>query len=165
MKEFASDIASAALLVLDGNCTPEVLAAAAAAARNNSGSRHTTTKVWFEPVSVAKAVRATAILHLLDFVSPNAAELRAMAGALRGGDAARSAADSRKEQPTGWSSFNSPQEALASLAPDISAVLDAGVANIILTIGELGVLICGVGADGKALQPALSGRQGLTTIV
>lgn len=35
--------------------------------------------IWFEPVSAAKAVRALGVLPLLDFVSPNAAELLALA--------------------------------------------------------------------------------------
>jgi len=39
--------------------------------------------VWFEPVSVAKSVRATHILKSVDFISPNAGELRAMADTVR----------------------------------------------------------------------------------
>lgn len=38
--------------------------------------------VWFEPVSVPKAVRATKVLSCLTYVSPNAHELIAMAVAL-----------------------------------------------------------------------------------
>lgn len=45
-------------------------------------------RLWFEPVSSAKAVRATGILHMLDFVSPNASELVAMANAVNGKAAA-----------------------------------------------------------------------------
>ena len=39
--------------------------------------------VWFEPVSTAKAGRAAQIMHNLDFVSPNAAELIAMAASVQ----------------------------------------------------------------------------------
>ena len=45
---------------------------------------HGSALLWFEPVSSAKATRATHILDKLDFVSPNAAELVAMASAVRG---------------------------------------------------------------------------------
>ena len=38
--------------------------------------------VWFEPVSVPKAVRATKVLSCLTYISPNAHELIAMAVAL-----------------------------------------------------------------------------------
>lgn len=38
--------------------------------------------VWFEPVSVAKAVRATKVLGCLTYTSPNAQELIAMAAAI-----------------------------------------------------------------------------------
>ena len=38
--------------------------------------------VWFEPVSVPKAVRATTVLKRLSYTSPNAHELIAMAAAL-----------------------------------------------------------------------------------
>lgn len=46
--------------------------------------------LWFEPVSSAKAVRATKILDKLDFVSPNALELTAMADAVLSKDAVSS---------------------------------------------------------------------------
>lgn len=39
--------------------------------------------LWFEPVSSVKAVRAVDVLHRLHFVSPNAAELVALAAAVR----------------------------------------------------------------------------------
>lgn len=38
--------------------------------------------VWFEPVSVPKAVRATKVLKWLSYTSPNAHELIAMAAAI-----------------------------------------------------------------------------------
>lgn len=38
--------------------------------------------LWFEPVSTAKAGRACDVMHLLDFVSPNAEELKAMAASV-----------------------------------------------------------------------------------
>ena len=38
--------------------------------------------IWFEPVSVAKAARATEVLSRLTYTSPNAQELIAMAAAL-----------------------------------------------------------------------------------
>ncbi len=39
--------------------------------------------MWFEPVSCPKSVRAEDVMNLLDYVSPNEAELVAMAASLR----------------------------------------------------------------------------------
>ena len=84
----ARRIANAAAVVLDGNCSPEALAAATAAAkgddagasdaRDSPSASRRGPSVWFEPVSVAKSTRAgeAGILSRVDFVSPNVAELR-----------------------------------------------------------------------------------------
>lgn len=67
-------LADAALLVVDGNLSPDqvahVLAAAAAAA----------VRVAFEPVSVAKAARSAALVRDLFLVTPNSDELAALTG-------------------------------------------------------------------------------------
>ena len=41
--------------------------------------------IWYEPVSAAKAVRATSALHMMHYISPNAEELISLAEALSSG--------------------------------------------------------------------------------
>ena len=53
--------------------------------------------VWFEPVSAPKSTRATALLSLLSFISPNEQELAAMAAAVRQQGGPRQ----QQEQPPG----------------------------------------------------------------
>ncbi|GBG78668.1 hypothetical protein CBR_g27891 [Chara braunii] len=74
--QFEDVIKSAAIVILDGNLLPETLEAACDVARQYG------VPIWFEPVSVAKAVRVASFLHKVDFVSPNEAELIAMSEVL-----------------------------------------------------------------------------------
>jgi hypothetical protein len=63
--------------------------------------------VWFEPVSAPKSTRATALLSLLSFISPNEQELAAMAAAVRHWqfDICRPAGEGR---PTGQAAAAAP---------------------------------------------------------
>ncbi|KDD75395.1 hypothetical protein H632_c704p0, partial [Helicosporidium sp. ATCC 50920] len=72
----ARALSQASWVVLDANLSAEAIAAAAAAAK------HAGRPVWLEPVSEPKALRCLASLPLAACVSPNRAELRAMAQAL-----------------------------------------------------------------------------------
>lgn len=96
--------------------------------------------VWFEPVSAPKASRATNILSLLDFISPNRAELISMATAYRqkqyGG---KRILTTRKTSSIATS--NGIQDVL-SLHHEIATLLEAGVRNIVLTLGANGVALC-----------------------
>ena len=106
--------------------------------------------VWFEPVSVAKSTRAgeAGILSRVDFVSPNVAELRAMAADVRArenGDAgdgdARDDRDAVRDatetatsaRPTAGSHDGphaSAREAAKATARDAETLLRAGVGRV-----------------------------------
>jgi sugar/nucleoside kinase (ribokinase family) len=101
--------------------------------------------VWFEPVSVAKSVRATAVLCHLAFISPNEEELVAMASAA----AAKQFDISCSCSPP--SSIAHQQQSQVSvqlmnrlwcLRPHIAILLAAGVQNILLTLGAQGAVLC-----------------------
>lgn len=161
----ARRIANAAAVVLDGNCSPAALAAAAAAATENraggtDGIRRTPL-VWFEPVSVAKSTRAgeAGILSRVDFVSPNVAELRAMAADVRARERARelaatpsaaAAAASVSSPPDG--EYASAWAAANATARDAETLLRAGVGRVVLTLGSLGVLVCERNPDGDGAR-------------
>lgn len=157
----ARRIANAAAVVLDGNCSPAALAAAAAAATengaggNDDGVRRTPL-VWFEPVSVAKSTRAgeAGILSRLDFVSPNVAELRAMAADVRARERAATqsaaAAASVSSAPDG--EYASAWAAANATARDAETLLRAGVGRVVLTLGSLGVLVCERNPDGDGAR-------------
>lgn len=120
--------------------------------------------LWFEPVSVPKAVRATGALHRLHYVSPNAEELVAMAGAVRSvsgmpplpepglattSDAGDRNGEGQPRLPEASGSGRGCDDAVAEvrrrvgeLAPHLCTVLGAGVRNVVLTLGCLGAAWC-----------------------
>ena len=150
----AARIAAARVVVLDGNCAPATLAAAVAAARAPNETRRRKKEdaplVWFEPVSVAKAARVfeASVAREVDVVSPNLAELRAMARAARraapGG--ARPEKESESLSFTEKESEPPPAataaDALALARDDVDALLDAGIGNVVVTLGALGLALC-----------------------
>ena len=100
--------------------------------------------VWFEPVSVPKSVRAAAALHLLQYISPNAAELIAISEAICLKDDSLA---SKKTHSTEYGESNTRQgtagkEKVMELKHHIKRVLDAGVGNIVLTLGADGAALC-----------------------
>lgn len=131
--------------------------------------------VWFEPVSVPKSVRATRLLSLLDYVSPNERELAAMAAAARQQEQQRQqqqqqrvgGAGSSDEQRHGSAPAThtaaaaalpaaaTAEAALRSMLPDIVTLLRAGVRHVVLTLG----------ADGAALCTLAAGRRAVTGIL
>jgi sugar/nucleoside kinase (ribokinase family) len=136
---FTADVASAAIVILDGNCTPNVLAAAACAADTTADITETRRpRVWFEPVSVVKSTRAGAagILPLLEFISPNAGELRAMANEARSRRGVHQAADA-----AAGLEFMSAQGAVEAMHEDVAVMLHEGVRYVVLTLGAMGVLL------------------------
>ena len=156
VRRFRDDVRDAAVLVLDANCAGETLRCAAELAkgppgkeaglegwsRRPRGARRPI--VWFEPVSVAKSTRASdaGILAACDWISPNVAELRAMAKraraqtrdgfalAGRGGEHSHSGGE---RSASADESFASAREAAAAAAADVAATLDAGVGRVALT--------------------------------
>jgi sugar/nucleoside kinase (ribokinase family) len=176
VRRFRDDVRDAAVLVLDANCAGETLRCAAELAkgppgkeaglegwsRRPRGARRPI--VWFEPVSVAKSTRASdaGILAACDWISPNVAELRAMAKraraqtrdgfalAGRGGEHSHSGGE---RSASADESFASAREAAAATAADVAATLDAGVGRVALTLGALGALLCERGVPGDPGDP------------
>ena len=121
-------------------------------------------QVWFEPVSVPKAARVAGALHLLDYISPNAAELVSISEAItqRGSAQAqqrpetgkhRSAEGQRADEEMRQQLHRQPPEdcsgsrtagrrRVLELQQHIWRVLDAGVKRIVLTLGTDGAAIC-----------------------
>ena len=148
----AARIAAARVVVLDGNCAPAALAAAVATARapsdaSASASRRgvpkqkSTPLVWFEPVSVAKAARVfeAGVAREVDVVSPNLAELRAMARAARRASGRRADDDAENELENENENESPWNDATRD---DVDALLDAGIGSVVLTLGALGVVLC-----------------------
>lgn len=121
-------------------------------------------QVWFEPVSVPKAARAADALHLLDYISPNAAELVSMSEAIRQRRSAQAQQQPEtgkhrrcgeqhvdqeirqqiyeKEPEEGSGSGTAGRRRVLDLQQHIWRVLDAGVKRIVLTLGADGAAIC-----------------------
>jgi sugar/nucleoside kinase (ribokinase family) len=170
---FNNDIAAAAIVILDGNCTPDVLAAAAAAAAATRKPPPPSPpppspphpRVWFEPVSVAKSTRAGAagILPLLDFISPNAGELRAMANEARArrGERQVHAHDTHASSSSDSSfEFSSARDAVEAMHDDVAVMLREGVKHVVLTVGAMGVVLSSRGVHDTSSGLDDSGRGG-----
>lgn len=116
--------------------------------------------VWFEPVSVPKAGRVAGALHVLEYISPNAAELIAISEAVARQHLSRSGQISqdqmRQEQYGGQQQvgerlqrFRLDQEEVTAggrkvmeLEHHLKRVLEAGIRSIVLTLGADGAAIC-----------------------
>ena len=149
----ATSMASAPLLMLDANLSSAAIAAACQLCRS-SGSSDSRMCIWFEPVSVPKSTRATAVLSQLDFTSPNAAELRTMAAAARQQQersAHRSSDRKPCESPCACATGGSAERELHALLPDIRTLLAAGVRHIVLTLGAEGAALCRLAPDCRSL--------------
>lgn len=124
--------------------------------------------VWFEPVSVPKSTRATSLLSLLTYVSPNEHELAAMAAATRlqrhfqqeqqhcNGGASCCCNDScmlHGQRHTEQQQEDVPAT-LQKLAPDIATLLVAGVQHVVLTLGAQGAALCTLEARQQLIAGA-----------
>jgi sugar/nucleoside kinase (ribokinase family) len=157
------------VLVLDGNCAESTIAAAVDAAERVVGpwaNGEQKPLVWFEPVSVAKSIRATKVLAKLDFTSPNAGECRAMANAVR----AR-AGVAPLPMDSSVFEFRNIDDAVSTMCDDVGTLLRAGVRRVVLTLGSLGCVLVNKsdGGDGSWRHvPALTdgaGRPPLRSLV
>ena len=165
----ADSIGRATVLVLDGNCAESTIAAAVDAAERVVGpwaNGEQKPLVWFEPVSVAKSIRATEVLAKLDFTSPNAGECRAMANAVR----AR-AGVAPLPMDSSVFEFRNIDDAVSTMCDDVETLLRAGVRRVVLTLGSLGCVLVNKsdGGDGSWRHvPALTdgaGRPPLRSLV
>ena len=114
------------ITVLDANMSGVILRRAASIAKSSS------TPIWFEPVSVSKSRRILDLVHaglIIDYASPNLGELVAMAKVLRTGEELQNI-DIEEESDVNY--------VLRSIGKHASAVIEAGVRCIILTLGRLG---------------------------
>ena len=163
----ADSIGRATVLVLDGNCAESTIAAAVDAAERVVGAWANGEQkplVWFEPVSVAKSIRATEVLAKLDFTSPNAGECRAMANAVR----ARQGVAPLPMDSSVFE-FRNIDDAVSTMCDDVGTLLRAGVRRVVLTLGSLGcVLVKSDGDRSWRHVPALTdgaGRPPLRSLV
>eukprot|EP00887_Chlorella_sp_A99_P004169 scaffold23.g4169.t1 len=175
----AASLAGTPLLMLDGNLPAATIEAACrlrawgaqdgraadgAGSAGTAGASSSTSLassgqvIWFEPVSVPKSVRATTVLSSLAYISPNAAELVAMADAAREVQQQNSRRNALQQQATsssgpgpcsagsGASAGGLPGPAAAAevrrLLPHICTLLRAGVGHIALTLGANGAAMC-----------------------
>jgi len=127
IKKFEDVIKRAPVVMLDANLLAPAMESACHLAKEAN------VPVLFEPVSVAKSVRASKFLNLITYVSPNEAELVAMAESLVN---KRLVDDEEKRE------MAEPAMSLWRMRHCIKALLDTGLAFIILTMGSHGAVLC-----------------------
>ncbi|BBN07462.1 hypothetical protein MPTK1_4g03940 [Marchantia polymorpha subsp. ruderalis] len=143
--KFTGEIQRASVLLVDANLDPLVIKLACEVASDAD------VPVWFEPVSVAKSVRATGCLSSMSYISPNEAELVAMANALH-----PTQFSSEKRRGSMYvvtigdeMSRNNVYTVIYKLKDCIRKLLHAGVMYIILTVGSLGAVWCSMDLAGE----------------
>lgn len=88
------------------------------------------------------------MLQCLDYISPNAAELRSMASAVLE-LSPRQHRNFKPEANVIVLNQDGTMRLLLSLRPHIQAVLEAGVKNIVLTLGSSGAALCTLSKDSS----------------
>ncbi|WOL16934.1 hypothetical protein Cni_G25722 [Canna indica] len=129
IKQFENYIRSAPMLILDANLHPQSIEFACQIAAGAG------IPIWFEPVSVKKSTRITAVVNYITCASPNENELIAMANAL-----SPTTEFQLYVKPT--QGHQSPESLFHILKPAICFLLDKGIKMLIVTLGSDGVFLC-----------------------
>jgi pseudouridine kinase len=132
------------IIVLDGDLSQSAIECACRIAVS------TGTRIWFEPASASKAVRVTNVIHLLDFVSPNIAEVKSLADSLRKRgikSRRRWCKSAHRAQPIPANS--AMPVCLKDSIQHLLILLDAGVRYILLTMGANGSALCSLSDEGQ----------------
>ena len=157
-RESGGDSATVAVVVVDGNLSAAAVAAASASASAASPSSPSPGIALFEPVSVSKGVRAVREGGLkCRVMTPNAAELLAMARAVEGGAPPERSTSSSTSASTSTSGpllcDDGGEKGLDSLlkstlSPAARALISRGVCDFVLvTLGEKGAALVGREGD------------------
>ncbi|KAG6556246.1 hypothetical protein Mapa_002187 [Marchantia paleacea] len=143
--KFTGEFQSASVVLIDANLDPPVIKLACKLASNAD------VPVWFEPVSVAKSVRATDCLSAIAYISPNEAELVAMANALH-----PTHFSSQKRRGSMYlvttgdrMSRNNAFAVIYKMKDCIRKLLHAGVKYVVLTVGSVGAVWCSMDPAGE----------------
>ena len=93
---------------------------------------------------MAKAARVfeAGVAREVDVVSPNLAELRAMARAARRANGRRADDDDKHENENENENESPGNDENDETRDDVDALLDAGIGSVVLTLGALGVVLC-----------------------
>ncbi|KAG7454455.1 hypothetical protein MATL_G00259880 [Megalops atlanticus] len=142
VSQFEKQLSSAPLVCLDGNIPVSTIDYVCSLAREHA------VPVWYEPTDADKACKPF-LSHswkALTFTSPNLAELRTMNQTLG--------------LPTPAELPSDPQEVLRCAAA-LSRPLLEHLQCVVVTLGPMGVLVCGEHEDGAVrLRPGKRRRQG-----
>jgi pseudouridine kinase len=146
---YTRDIENSYSVLIDGDLSQDAIKAVCSVIRNCVGKRPL---LFFEPVSAPKSMRAVPFLSVLDYASPNVAELKAMAGALLHKRKLRSQCERRNAAGgDGRFYFSEIEKALHAARPLLQLVLEEGLGNVVLTLGGLGAALCTLSADKSSI--------------
>lgn len=129
--QFENAIQSADFLLLDANLNAAALEAACKLAKGAN------VPIWFEPVSVSKSLRYAAISNNINYVSPNEAELVAMANGNTNTEEVLSVGVLKNDDRQ-----ISIHALIQHLEKHILVLLQKGVTYVVLTLGRHGVVLC-----------------------
>jgi len=147
LEAYARDIEKSHSVLIDGDLSQDAIEAICSSTKNNYPSLGRQPLLFFEPVSAPKAIRAVPFLSLLDYASPNLAELKAMAGGVLR-NYKRSYAFHKLKKTRGGSEI---EKVLQAARPLLQLVLEEGLSNVLLTLGSLGAALCTLSKDKSSI--------------
>ncbi|KAG7670718.1 hypothetical protein KSW81_004153 [Nannochloris sp. 'desiccata'] len=147
LEAYAIDIEKSHSVLIDGDLGQDAINAICCSIKNNYPSPNKKPLLFFEPVSAPKAVRAVPFLSVLDYASPNLAELKAMAEVVLKNYKSSCACHNLKEARGG----SEIGKLLQTARPLVQLVLEEGLKNVLLTLGSLGAALCTLSKDKSSI--------------
>jgi pseudouridine kinase len=144
LARYTREIQESHLVLIDGDLSQDAIEAVCTSSRNSSSNRRPL--LFFEPVSAPKSIRAVPFLSMLDYASPNVAELNAMAGAVLKRSERSHVVQKSSRGGMGFLS-EEKETALEAARPLLQLLLEEGLVNVILTLGSLGAALCSLSKD------------------
>ena len=148
LNKYTREIKDSHSVLIDGDLSQEAIKAVCSIIKTTNHS--TKPLLFFEPVSAPKSTRAVPFLSVIDYASPNMAELKAMARAVLQQNSRRSH-DMTQSGGTLKYSSSETEKTLQAARPLLQLVLEQGLGNVVLTLGSLGAALCTLSKDKKSI--------------
>jgi len=154
LEAYARDIEKSHSVLIDGDLSQDAIKTVCSSIKNSyrDSSLNKQPLLFFEPVSAPKAVRAVPFLSVIDYSSPNLAELKSMAGAvLKNYKRSYHAFHKRKKEKKIRGSGAEIERVLHAARPLLQLVLEEGLGNVLLTLGSRGAALCTLSKEKSSI--------------
>ncbi len=151
LQPYTQDIETSYSVLIDGDLSQDAIAAVCSVIRKHRGNTRRPL-LFFEPVSAPKSIRAVPFLSVLDYASPNLAELKAMGAAvLKQKRRLHNVGRTPGRGGGGGFSTSEIEQTLQAARPLLQLVLEEGLGSVVLTLGSLGAALCTLSKDKSSI--------------